>query len=716
MTTDTAPATAPAEPPGPVTVLGTGRLFAAIRSRLMAAGPAGPAGPRGRSDLAALAADLPDTADLSGPTGLPRPADLLRPAGLSRPADLSGAADLAGRAAGRGVGAIVIATDADDVRSYPAVARRAAEQDVPWLPVRVDAGWVLIGPAVRPAAPGCPTCVARRRAGNRPDAVGRDALRERHGAELDTRPCALLTPLLARTVAALVADEADRLRRDPASARTAGALLRIHVPTGLVRRHGFLPDPLCPDCGARPDDGPHAGRYIPEPAPKPHPASFRVGGISGRAAELERRFVDPETGIVQALVAEERGGGPMAVARLSPARTAHESHHGYGRSDDFPSARATAIAEALERIAGIHPRGRRTAVRAAYADLAGRALDPRTLGLYPDRWYDQPDFWFTRFHPERPTAWVWAYSFRRDEPVLVPESYAYFGPRPAGDLGFAYECSNGCALGGNPAEAILYGLLEVAERDAFLTTWYARMPIPRVDLASAADRRIPMLAQRVRDRLGYDVHAFVAMLEQRVPVFWVMAVEATGRPDRPRALCGTAAHLSPERALRRALDDLGPMLEGHIERYDPREAARLAADSGEVRLLEHHPLLYGHPEAFGRLGFLPLDGPALTVADVTARLGWPEHDDLTADLAELAGRYLASGLDVIAVDITSPEARAGGFSGAKVIVPGAMPMTFGHRHRRTHGLPRLLSLPRRLGYRDDELRPDELNPYPHPFP
>ncbi|MFF0311165.1 TOMM precursor leader peptide-binding protein [Streptosporangium sp. NPDC004379] len=654
--TGTPPPAAPAGPPGPVSVLGTGRLHAAISAALAAAGSAGPGG------------------------------------------------------------VIVVASDADDVRPYPSVARRAAGRGVPWLPVRVDAGWVLAGPAVRPSRPGCPTCVTRRRRGNRSDAIGRDALRERYGAELDSRPSSLLIPLVAKTVAALVADEVDRLRSDPGSARTAGALLRIHVPTGTVRRHAFLPDPLCPDCGARPDDGPEAGRYVPAPARKPHPGAFRVGGIGGRAAELERRFVDAETGIVQALVTEERGGGAMAVARLSPARTAHESHHGYGRSDDFASARATAVAEALERIAGIHPRGRRTAVRAAYADVADRAIDPRTLGLYPDDWYDRPGFWFTRFHPERPTAWVWAYSFRRDEPVLVPESYAYFGPRPADDLGFAYECSNGCALGGHPAEAILHGLLEVGERDAFLATWYARMPIPRVDLASAADRRVPMLAQRVRDRLGYDVHAFVAMLEQRVPVFWVMAVDATGRPGRPRALCGTAAGLDPERALRRALDDLGPMLEGHVERYDPAEAARLAADPDEVRLLEHHPLLYGHPEAAGRLDFLPVRGPALTVAEVTARLAWPEHDDLTADLAELAGRYLASGLDVVAVDITSPEARAAGFSCAKVIVPGAMPMTFGHRYRRTHGLPRLLSLPRLLGHRDEDLRPDQLNPHPHPFP
>ncbi|MFB4262433.1 TOMM precursor leader peptide-binding protein [Nonomuraea sp. GTA35] len=619
-------------------------------------------------------------------------------------------------AAGPGGGAIVVASDADDVRPYPAVARRAAERDVPWLPVRVEAGWALVGPVVRPSRPGCPTCVARRRAGNRPDAQARDALRAKWAEDLDSRPTALLTPLVSRTVAALVADEVRRLRHDPGSARTDGALLKVRLPTAAVRRHAFLPDPLCPDCGDRQDDGPHAGRYVPRPAPKPDPWTYRVGRITGREAELERRFVDAETGIVQALVAQERGGGPMAVARLSPARTEHESHHGYGRSDDFASARATAVAEALERIAGIHPRSRRTTVRAAYADVADHALDPRTLGLYPDDWYDQPGFLFTRFAPERPTTWVWAYSFGRDAPVLVPESYAFFGPRPRDDLGFAYECSNGCALGGHPAEAILYGLLEVAERDAALATWYARMPVPRVDLGSASDRRIPMLAQRVRDRLGYEVHAFAALLEQRVPVFWVMAVDALDRPDRPRALCGSASHLDPERALRRALEDLGPMLASHLERYDPAYSARLVADSDQVRLLEHHPLTYAHPDAFGRLGFLPLEGPALTLAEVTARTAWPEHDDLCADVAELAGRYLAGGLDVIAVDITSPEARACGMHAAKVIVPGTLSMTFGHRYRRVHGLPRLPSLPRILGHRDRDLRPEELNPYPHPFP
>ncbi|HET9256140.1 MAG TPA: YcaO-like family protein, partial [Pseudonocardiaceae bacterium] len=91
-------------------------------------------------------------------------------------------------------------------------------------------------------------------------------------------------------------------------------------------------------------------------------------------------------------------------------------------------------------------------------------------------------------------------------------------------------------------------------------------------------------------------------------------------------------------------------------------------------------------------------------------------DDLATDLTTAIGRYLARGLDVIVVDQTSPEHTRGGFRCAKVIVPGALPMTFGHRYRRVDGLPRLYSVPRLLGYRDHDLRPEEVNPHPHPFP
>ena len=54
--------------------------------------------------------------------------------------------------------------------------------------------------------------------------------------------------------------------------------------------------------------------------------------------------------------------------------------------------------------------------------------------------------------------------------------------------GFVYETSNGCALGGSLEEAIFHGIMEVVERDSFLLTWYAKLPLPRLDLSSANDQ------------------------------------------------------------------------------------------------------------------------------------------------------------------------------------------------------------------------------------
>lgn len=602
---------------------------------------------------------------------------------------------------------------------HPALHHDATHRDdtsrrTPWLSVGVEAGWVVLGPAVLPGRPGCPTCARRRRQANRTDAQGHEALRQAYGAELAERPSTLLTPLAAAMTAALVADEVTRLLRAPDSARTRTALLRLSLATAQTHHHPVLPDPTCPDCARLPADSPHSAAITLRPAPKLGPGRYRTRELVPLVSALRRHYVDPLTGVIQSLGTSVRGGYPFAVARIQPGtQDGNDTRHGYGRTTDLATARTTALAEALERLSGGWPRGRRTVVRAAFTDIADQALDPVSLGLYPTASYELPDFPFHRYDPAQPRDWVWGYSFARATPLLVPQSYAYYGHSTEA---LVYECSNGCALGSCLQEAILYGLLEVAERDAFLMTWYARLPAPRVDLDAATDRRIPMLAEWIRRRLGYDVLAFETTLEQGIPSYWVMAVDQRPAPGRMHALCGAAAHLDPQRALSSALSELAPMVAGKQTRYDPDKAVPMLTHPDQVQAMDHHATLYGHPDAFPRLTFLPLAGPARPPGTSPAARPWPVDDDLTADLTTAIGRYLASGLDVIVVDQTSPELAGGGFRCVKVVVPGTLPMTFGHRYRRIEGLPRLYSVPRLLGHRDQDLRPEEINPHPHPFP
>lgn len=566
------------------------------------------------------------------------------------------------------------------------------EQPLTVLPVRAEAGWVLIGPAVLPGLPGCQECLSRRRRDNRPA----------DGQQLTSNE-PRMGHVAAAVLGALLADEVAT-----GFSRTRLGVMRLCLRTGAVSRHRLIPDPLCPRCGNRPDDRP--GRPWLAASPKPSPSVFRTRALP---ADLEDRYVDAETGLLGSTGVSVASELPTAVARRMPGRDGDESRHGYGRAFDADSAAAIAIVEALERHACMRPRGRRPVVRASYADVAEQAVDPRTLGLYPDSWYDKPGFRYQRFSPDTEATWIWGYSFAADRPVLVPLTVAYYGPAAPGEPRWAAETSNGAAIGGSLTEAVCYGLLEVAERDAFLMTWYGKLPAPRVDL-SAAGPRIALLAAKVRQDFGYELMAFATAMEQGVPAFWAMAVDRDGGSGRPHMMCAAGAHFDPEQALRSALVELVPSVARLGERYDQAASAAMLTDSGLVTDMRHHRELYCHPAARRRLDFLPVGEPGRPLADFA--LGWPGHADLRADLAELVARYLATGLDVVAVDCTCPELAEGGFAAAKVLVPGTLPMTFGHAYRRIYGLPRLYTVPRVLGYTDRDLRADELNQDPHPFP
>ena len=245
--------------------------------------------------------------------------------------------------------------------SFAAAWARGREHGLAWLPVRAEAGWLLIGPAVLPGMAGCPTCLARRRDGNRPDAA---AVRDLTGQDGAAPGEPRLLPAVAALVAALAGDEAAQ-----GFPRTRRGLLRVSAQTGAVTSHRLIPDPLCPDCGDRPADRPERLRL--GSAPKPAPGVFRVRPLP---ADLEHRYVDAETGLLGSLGIDARGDLPTVVARRTPGRKGNESRHGYGRAFDPDSARTVAITEALERHAGTRPRGRRPVVRARYADIAATRL------------------------------------------------------------------------------------------------------------------------------------------------------------------------------------------------------------------------------------------------------------------------------------------------------------------------------------------------------
>jgi ribosomal protein S12 methylthiotransferase accessory factor len=582
--------------------------------------------------------------------------------------------------------------------------------DGPWLAVSTEVSKVVLGPLVRQGIPGCPRCLELRRERVTADRPWIAQLRAEWAEPLAHRVPELLDDLAAGVVADVAAQliEAER-----AGSEHRRLVFTVDLRTLETEEHWFLPESYCEICGTLPDDDPATAQHTLAPQPKVAPYGTRVRNVLAEFDDIRALYVDPFSGLIRATTRGAEGGLVMAGASM-PLRIDNLAEPGYGRSRDYRTSELTAVLEALERYGGVAPGGRRSVVRGSYTELAAEAVHPDVFGRHPDKSYDDPTFRYRRFDPDVPVWWVWAHSFASGRARLVPESLAYYychRMRPDDPVSY-YEVSNGCALGSSWEEATLHGLMETVERDAFLCTWYTRMVPPTIDLGTCADPMVPAQAAAIRAQTGYDVLAFDITTDYGIPAVWLMAVH----PDRqgPAALCTAGAGLDPERALTNAMNELGPILTDVVRRFRTEEphAAEMVADPYAVVTMPDHSALYAHPGAFDRLSFL-LQGPTIAIDEV----GGPDRlradrDDLTVDLRAAVERVG----ELLVVDQTTSEHRAGGFCCVKTLIPGAVPMTFGYRNRRIDNLPRLLDLPRRLGRSERALRIDELNSDPHPFP
>lgn len=596
---------------------------------------------------------------------------------------------------------------------HPAVHREAETHlqaaGMPWLRGFVAFGEGVVGPLVKPGQPGCSRCADTRQL-----VAGRDRretwelrhrLTETGGIPSDM--WASRTGLLQ--MAHLLAAEARSVLRRSRS-RTEERVIFINLKTLNSSSHFFLPDPLCPICGCLPADSRETARISLEPSPKIGENLYRSRSLDELKSFLIRDYLDHKTGLMNGKIPDLVS--PFADATVNLPMLEQDELTA-GRTNCYADSELSAILEGLERYCGMAPRGKRPVVRGSWRQLAGEAVDPVAFGLYAKEQYELPGFPFRPFDPDVETDWVWGYSFAQERPILVPQWLAYYSS-PCRQ-GFVYETSNGCALGGSLEEAILYGMLEVVERDSFLLTWYAQLPLPRLDPRSAGDLDLNLMADRLQAVAGFDVLLFNATMENGIPSIWAMAKNK--KPKGINLICAAGAHPDPVRAAKGAVHELSGMMLTMDHKFETNreDYVKMLGDPSLVRSMEDHSMLYSLPEAEPRLGFLLEENrPMRTFAQEFGPA--PKHRDLTEDLKRMIGTFLRLDLDVIVVDQTTPELRRNGLHCVKVLIPGMLPMTFGYQFTRVAGLERALLVPAELGYAERPLRPEELNAHPHPFP
>lgn len=373
-------------------------------------------------------------------------------------------------------------------------------------------------------------------------------------------------------------------------------------------------------------------------------------------------------------------------------------------------ATAAAIGETVERYSATWMDPSQLCVGSARQMRAsGRdVLDPVSFALFSDTQHASPDFPFVRFDDDTVITWTLGRRLGLSTaPVWMPARLAYVRAGFPDDAPIGYSTSNGLACAVSWEEAIVGGALELVERDAFTTAWYARLTLPQLDPASDPEVRA-WFDRHVRPT-GLEVSLVDLSVLVDVPA--VLAVIRNPHTGVAPVALGAAAATSPQRAVRKAV----------VEAFQTRTWAKAEQREGavidpargfdQIRDFDDHVRLSLHPAAVEASRFLDASPERRPIASVRPLV------DTTPGLAvrDLVERMSAQGVDLVTVDLTSPDVAEGRLVVAKTFSPQLHPLDAGYAGRYLGG-ERLRRRPFELGLAPAPLNDADLNPWPHLFP
>ncbi|MBF7073482.1 TOMM precursor leader peptide-binding protein [Glaciecola sp. MH2013] len=450
------------------------------------------------------------------------------------------------------------------------------------------------------------------------------------------------------------------------------------------------------------------------------PKDARVPNPKLKLAGIKKQFVDRHSGVIKHLYQSITSSlMPMYTAEMQLVGSdGFES--GFGRAETSQKSEMIAILEGIERFAGYSPKRTKTNVRGSYESILesypNQCVNPEDFILHDDNLKGE-SFALLNYEPTLEYNWCWGFSMKHRQPVLIPEQLVYYrlDQTPHQPVNrFIYDSSNGCAMGGCIEEAILCGLYEVLERDAYLTTWYSRAVPDRIDNATINDDKIKALIARAESE-GFEIYLFNMVLDIQVPVVWAMIVDPT-EDAQVKSYCASAASGKWHEAIFSALVEVVTSMGVYRHSMpDMREKALALLEKDELVVdMPDHVLLYSAPESYARLNFLH-QGKTVSLEECEQSLPSLYEKDLNKELHAQIEKTLKVASDVIVVKQSFDKMEEHGLHSVKVMAPGLMPVTFGHQHRRV-SFPRLDSATKAKGQWLKHFNAENINPFPHNFP
>lgn len=577
----------------------------------------------------------------------------------------------------------------DNPDFLPRLNQWALQEDKPFLPVAYTAeGRVFVGPLVeRKNNGGCYNCLRLRLQMNNPHpkAEALEVLaKDGEGHASKDQSWSLLNSFVSGLVMLQLAGKlAGFPHTDPPLQVFS---LDFSNTAELITSHCLLPMPNCETC-------------LPWVTGEP----VKVGGME--------KAVDKRLGIinkVSPLTAE--GQGPKIYHSVSLSSdlsylnrymgVISNSGAGYNKEQAFSAA----VGEALERYAASYVDQKRLRL-ACWKELGGELGHPEQYELFSPEQYRKPGFPYTRFTEQTRVCWMEGTVLSSDEAAWVPASMVYLPYQVVpGEAKITPSISTGLAAGSSFEAAVLTGLYEVVERDAFALTWLRK--IPPVEIKNIEAYFPDFYYYYPTGNFLYKAYEVTLDIPLRTVI--VIIEELT---NKKILSVGGATRRRLGDALKKALLEAAQGLPYINALLDYYKDWKVKSDFTNVSSFQKHALLYSkYPELRQKAGFLLGNKEELQLREGTCSYSEPENLDWSEEYRSCLDAVKKAGYEVLAVDLTTPDLKRIGVSVVRVIIPGLHGLHGNHTFRFLGG-KRLREVPKKMG-----VPLEGINEFPHPFP
>lgn len=367
----------------------------------------------------------------------------------------------------------------------------------------------------------------------------------------------------------------------------------------------------------------------------------------------------------------------------------------YGGGSSFIKEKALikTLGEALERYS-LNDYNNISLIWSDYFNFkkSNRILDPSKIVTYSGN------------RKNKEMNWTRAHSLFNSKKYFIPSQLIfvpYFFDR--NEFLIRQPITTGAACSSALKGAILRGLLEVVERDAFMITYLNRLPRSLIDLNSIKENiSLTTIIDKIR---RYNLEVYLIDISSDVPVYCILTILVDRTGLGPAVSVGVKAALDINVAMIGSIEESVQtrlFVRNKMIREKTKNFSSIKKNKYYIRTPEDRGILWSDINMIKRVDFL-FQGNKKSYKNL------PKFK--SKNLKEVVQYFKEKQENIFSIDITSPPIKKkGGVKVAKVIIPSFHPVYLDENFSCIES-ERVRNIPQKIGYSPAE----KLNHFPHPF-